>query len=119
MSKHVSRRTFLKGGAAAVGALAAGVIPRAEAVAAAPQDKAQVFFTPDIGVEGLLKVYARINRGVGGSVAVKLHTGEPHGPNILPPDMVRAFLERRQTPEGGGRGRSSDQLRFHAGAHPF
>lgn len=76
-----------------VGALAAGVIPRAEAVAAAPQDKAQVFFTPDIGVEGLLKVYARINRGVGGSVAVKLHTGEPHGPNILPPDMVRAFLE--------------------------
>ena len=40
MSKHVSRRTFLKGGAAAVGALAAGVIPRAEAVAAAPQDKA-------------------------------------------------------------------------------
>ena len=35
MSKHVSRRTFLKGGAAAVGALAAGVIPRAEAVAAA------------------------------------------------------------------------------------
>ena len=93
MSKHVSRRTFLKGGAAAVGALAAGVIPRAEAGAAAPQDKAQVCFTPDIGVEGLLKVYARINLGLRGSVAVKLHTGEPHGPNILPPDMVRAFLE--------------------------
>ena len=26
-----------------------------------------------------------------GKVAIKLHTGEQHGPNILPRDMVQAF----------------------------
>ena len=27
-------------------------------------------------------------------MAVKLHTGEPHGPNIIPPAWVKVFLER-------------------------
>ena len=29
-----------------------------------------------------------------GRIAIKLHTGEPHGPNILPRDMVRALQAR-------------------------
>lgn len=32
-----------------------------------------------------------INEGIYGKVAIKLHTGEPHGPNILPREMVKAF----------------------------
>ncbi len=32
-----------------------------------------------------------MNADIRGKVAVKLHTGEPHGPNILPRDMVQAF----------------------------
>ena len=32
-----------------------------------------------------------INGEIYGRVGIKVHTGEPHGPNILPRDMVRAF----------------------------
>lgn len=52
-----------------------------------------MFFTPDIGVEGLLKVYAASTGGWGAPSPSSCIPGEPHGPNILPPDMVRAFLE--------------------------
>ena len=37
------------------------------------------------------KVYKMINENIFGKVAIKLHTGEKHGPNILPRDMVQAF----------------------------
>jgi len=59
----------------------------------AGKPKARVFFTEDISAEGLLNVYSRISRGITGKVAIKLHTGEPHGPNILPREMVRALQQ--------------------------
>jgi uncharacterized Fe-S center protein len=61
-----------------------------------PQDKpgSPVFFTKDISVNGLLNIYSKINMGITGNVAIKLHTGEPHGPNILPRDMVKALQQR-------------------------
>lgn len=90
MSRELSRRTFLKGGAAAVGALATGVFPQGHGMAA-PQEKAKVFFTRDISIDGLLKVYGHISGAMTGKIALKLHTGEPNGPNILPREMVRAF----------------------------
>lgn len=93
MFRPISRRAFIRSGAATVGALALGALPHGEGLAAALADKARVFFTPDISVEGLLKVYARVKQGLSGSIAVKLHTGEPGGPNILSPDMVKAFME--------------------------
>jgi hypothetical protein len=52
-----------------------------------------VYFTRDISAGGLLEVYSRISQGITGRVAIKLHTGEPHGPNILPRDMVKALQE--------------------------
>lgn len=88
---HISRRSFLKSGAVTMGALATGMFPKAAPVLAAPQEKARVFFTRDISAEALQKLYARVNQGMTGNIAIKLHTGEPHGPNILPRDMVRAF----------------------------
>lgn len=93
MLYRLSRREFLKGGAVTVGALAAGALSGANVVRAAPQAKAEVYFTRDISTEGLLKVYSRVNQGMTGNIAVKLHTGEPDGPNILPRDMVKAFKE--------------------------
>ncbi len=39
-------------------------------------------------------MYARVNGNISGKTAVKLHTGEPHGPNIIPPAWVKAFLEK-------------------------
>ena len=53
-----------------------------------------VYFTRDLSPEGLMRVYERVNGAIRGRVAVKLHTGEPHGPNIIPPAWVKAFLAK-------------------------
>ena len=59
--------------------------------AAAPGTKAKVYFTRTIDAEHLIKLYNLVNENIYGKVAIKLHTGEKHGPNILPRDMVQAF----------------------------
>ena len=53
--------------------------------------KAKVYFTRTIDAEHLIKLYSLVNENIYGKVAIKLHTGEKHGPNILPRDMVQAF----------------------------
>ncbi len=50
-----------------------------------------VYFTQDLSPEGLVKLYQKVNKNIQGHVAIKLHSGEPHGPNILPIDMVAAL----------------------------
>ena len=60
--------------------------------------KPVVYFTRDLSAEGLKKVYSKINQNLTGKVAVKLHTGEPHGPNILPREWVKELLT--QIPNG-------------------
>lgn len=57
------------------------------------QDKPIVYFTKDISPEGLIKIYDKISQNIDGKVAIKFHTGEPHGPNILPVPMVKALWE--------------------------
>ena len=52
---------------------------------------AKVYFTKTIDADHLIKLYNKINENIYGKVAIKLHTGEKHGPNILPRDMVKAF----------------------------
>ena len=52
---------------------------------------AKVYFTSSIDSEHLIKLYKLINEHITGKVAIKLHTGERNGPNILPRDMVKAF----------------------------
>ncbi len=54
-----------------------------------------VFFTRDLSARGLVKIYERIQEALGGKVAVKLHTGEKNGPNIIPRDWVRTLLEEK------------------------
>lgn len=55
--------------------------------------KPNVYFTKDISPAGLLKVYNEINKNIDGKVAIKWHSGERHGPNIIPRDMVKALQE--------------------------
>ncbi len=50
-----------------------------------------VYYVKNITASSLLAIYDKIKPGVTGKVAIKLHTGEPHGPNILPRDMVKAL----------------------------
>ena len=52
---------------------------------------AKVYFTDKIDADHLIKLYNMINGEIFGKVGIKLHTGEPNGPNILPRDMVKAF----------------------------
>ncbi len=52
---------------------------------------AKVYFTKNINADSLIKLYNLINDEIYGKVAIKLHTGEAHGPNILPRDMVQKF----------------------------
>ena len=52
-----------------------------------------VYFTRDISPEGIRKMYRRISANLTGRIAVKCHTGEPKGPNIIPPAWVRQLLE--------------------------
>ena len=53
-----------------------------------------VYFTRDLSPEGLCRIYERVNGTIGGKVAIKLHTGEPKGPNIIPSAWVRFFMEK-------------------------
>ena len=52
---------------------------------------AKVYFTKNIDAEHLIKLYNLVNGEIYGKVALKLHTGEPQGPNILPRDMIQKF----------------------------
>ncbi|MDO4543221.1 MAG: DUF362 domain-containing protein, partial [Clostridia bacterium] len=55
--------------------------------------KSVVYFTRDLSAEGLRKIYSRIADRLSGKVGIKLHTGEPNGPNIIPRPWVRQLIE--------------------------
>jgi hypothetical protein len=57
--------------------------------------EAFVYFTRDLSAAGLLKVFDRVKGALAGKVAVKLHTGEPEGPNIIPRPWVKELLAER------------------------
>lgn len=52
---------------------------------------AKVYFSPVIDEKALIKLYGLVNDGITGKVAIKLHTGEKNGPNILPREIVKAL----------------------------
>ncbi len=58
-------------------------------------EEAVVYFTRDLSPEGLKKIYDRVAEGLTGKVAIKLHTGEAEGPNIIPRPWVKALYEDR------------------------
>ncbi|MDR0770460.1 MAG: DUF362 domain-containing protein [Burkholderiales bacterium] len=98
----IKRRTFLKvaAGAAvfAVPALVSGCKASSpdtpeRKITETAVSKAKVYFTDDISPEGLLKVYQKINENVKGRVAIKWHSGEPNGPNLVPVPMVKALQQ--------------------------
>lgn len=48
-----------------------------------------VYFTRDLSAEGLKKIYDKVASKVSGKVAIKVHTGEKNGPNIIPREWVK------------------------------
>ena len=83
-----SRRDFVKSSVFTVGALATSSLPTLVRAAERPK----VYFSRELSAESLIRLYGMVNKDIGGKIAVKLHTGEPDGPNILPREWVRAFL---------------------------
>lgn len=55
--------------------------------------KATVYFTRIIGPSALVKIFDKIGQEIGGKVAIKIHTGEPNGPNILPRLLVKTLQQ--------------------------
>ena len=53
-----------------------------------------VYFTRELSPEGLEKIYEQVNGTITGKVGIKLHTGEPHGPNIIPSAWVKEFMAK-------------------------
>ena len=58
-------------------------------------EKSVVYFTRDLSAEGLMRIYERIASRMNGKVGIKLHTGEKHGPNIIPREWVRELIEKK------------------------
>ncbi len=61
-----------------------------------------VYFTKDLSPEGLHKVYSRIKENMTGKIAIKLHTGEKNGPNIIPSSWVKKFMAGEKELKSGG-----------------
>ena len=52
-----------------------------------------VFFTRDLSAEGLRRIFSRVGGCLTGKTGIKLHTGEPHGPNIIPRPWVETLVK--------------------------
>ncbi len=113
---EISRRIVVKGVAATVGAASMGVLPvQASGDSTAMNKKypvpgsggdtylsydqrqgaeSDVWFTRDLSAQGLRKIFATVGGVLKGKTAIKLHTGEKHGPNIIPRPWVKELIAR-------------------------
>lgn len=57
-------------------------------------EASDVYFTRDLSGEGLRKIFSRVSGNMTGKVGIKLHTGEPHGPNIIPRPWVELLIKK-------------------------
>ena len=111
----ISRRDFVQGVATTIGAASLGILPKTLSAAENPANgkpapvvggerylpyekrtgaESDVWFTRELSVDGLRKIFAKVGGALKGKVGVKLHTGEKNGPNIIPSDWVRQLVAR-------------------------
>ena len=53
-----------------------------------------MYFTRELSANGLIKAYEQVSGNIEGKVGVKLHTGEQHGPNIIPREWVKELMAK-------------------------
>ncbi|MBR2645429.1 MAG: DUF362 domain-containing protein [Clostridia bacterium] len=58
-------------------------------------ERSVVYFTRDLSEKGLLKIYDKVSSVLCGRIAIKLHTGEAEGPNIIPRPWVKELIGSR------------------------
>ncbi|MGI6006491.1 MAG: DUF362 domain-containing protein [Ruminococcus sp.] len=61
-------------------------------------EESKVYFTRNLSAAGLLNIAGRVNGNMTGKIAVKLHTGEKNGPNIIPRPWVEQLI-KKEMPE--------------------
>lgn len=83
----INRRTFL---ASAAAVAATGILPQMSFSSGA---KSKVYFSNALDPESMVRLYKLVSQEISGKIAVKVHTGEPNGPNIIPPEWVKDFLK--------------------------
>lgn len=86
----ISRRNFLKGATAVGGMMCCALSGFGTAKAEIPST---VYFSPVCSPAAIISLYGKISQNISGKVAIKVHTGEPNGPNIIPRDWVREFMQ--------------------------
>lgn len=55
-------------------------------------EKSKVYFIKDVTPENVVRAYDALGVSLGGSVAVKLHSGEPGNQNFLRPDFMKSAV---------------------------
>ena len=53
-----------------------------------------VYFTRDLSAEGLDKIYNKVKENIDGKIAIKVHTWEKNGPNIIPRTWVENLIKK-------------------------
>ena len=53
-----------------------------------------VYFTRDLSAEGLDKICNKVKENIDGKIAIKLHTGEKNGPNIIPRPWIEHLIKK-------------------------
>lgn len=96
---NLSRRTFLKAGALAVGGVALNGMPtdwnKAHAASTTgTAETAKVYFTSAITPESLIQLYEALGHPLKGNVAVKISTGEPGGHHFLQPALIAPLVRK-------------------------
>ena len=96
---NLSRRTFLKAGALAVGGVALNGVPtdwnKAHAASTTgTAETAKVYFTSAITPESLIQLYEALGHPLKGNVAVKISTGEPGGHHFLQPALIAPLVRK-------------------------
>lgn len=90
----MSRRGFIKAGAAVLGLAALeGHLPSQAQASTPGSAPAKVWYCPKITPQTLLSLYDKVCGSISGKVAIKLHTGEPGAPNLPPRELARALVK--------------------------
>ena len=87
--KWWTRRQFIE--AAAAGMAASPLIASGMTSTAKSDPRPIVYWTPEISEAALIRMVNLVKGELTGKIAFKLHTGEPKGPNILPPAWIKTL----------------------------
>ena len=88
----MDRRDFLKNTALTAGAIVTSDLLGGTSVSAT-ENLPEVFYWEKCSSENLLNAMHMVQKTLPGKIAVKLHSGEPNGPNIIPPAWVKTLID--------------------------